>query len=122
MSLKYNNPVVTQSDFRQNLAELTKLAKKYSNNIVYIGLTPTDDKVTHPFDNENIFEFAQTKIYNKIIQLHCKNENLLFIQIIDKLTNLDLDDGVHPNSAGHSKIFNTIIPKINNLLLKDPKK
>src|SRR3989344_2128603 len=71
---KYNNPVVTQSDFRQNLAELTKLAKKYSNNIVYIGLTPTDDKVTHPFDNENIFEFAQTEIYNKIIQLHCKNE------------------------------------------------
>ena len=35
----------------------------------------------------------------------CAKNNLLFIEMQDLLKDEDLEDGLHPNSKGHEKMF-----------------
>lgn len=110
-------PVVPPEEFKTNLHQITQIAKKYTDKIIFVGLTPIDEKITHPFDTENTFLLDQTKKYDQMIKEHCSQNNLIFIDIINRLTLEDIDDGVHPNSAGHHKIFEAVKPIVEKLLL-----
>jgi len=46
-----------------------------------------------------------TIAYNDVIKTFCKQNNILFIDVIDVLTNKDLEDGIHPTAEGHEKIY-----------------
>lgn len=109
-------PVVPPAEFRHNLDQLTQIARHYTNQIVFVGLTPIDESITHPFDTENTFELAQTQSYNQMILDHCQRQSLTFINLIPILTLKDIDDGVHPNSGGHQKIFAAVQPVIEKML------
>lgn len=51
------------------------------------------------YDNTNI------ELYNSIIKRTSEKNNIPFLGILD-LTNVDeLEDGLHPNSKRHKKIF-----------------
>jgi lysophospholipase L1-like esterase len=103
--------------FKANLSKLTELAKKYTNQIVFVGLTPIDEQVTHPFDNENTFVAVETQKHNHAIKEHCLEHQLVFIDLSSHLTLADIDDGVHPNTVGHQKIFNAVKPIVEKLLV-----
>lgn len=109
-------PVVPPSEFKHNLARLTQIATHYTNQIVFVGLTPIDESITHPFDTENTFELTQTKNYNQLISNHCLQQNILFIDLMSRLTLEDIEDGVHPNTKGHQKIFAAVKPVIEKML------
>lgn len=103
-----NNPCISQEKFQNNLVELINQAKKFSNNIVFIGLTKVEEKKLMPipwtteekfYDNDNITR------YNSIIEKVSIEYNLLFLNLLDLLEIIDLDDGLHPNSKGHRKMF-----------------
>lgn len=96
--------------FRKNLRLLTEETKLFTDKIIFIGLTTVDETKTKPtswnkflfYDNENI------TIYNDAIKNFCLNKNIPFIKI-SALNNKDFEeDGLHPNSQGHEKIFNTV--------------
>lgn len=63
--------------------------------------TPLDDK-NNFYDNENI------EIYNNIIKEVSSQENLDFIDLKEVIKLEDLYDGLHPNTQGHKKIFDTV--------------
>ncbi len=109
--------LVPIEEFKKNLLDLTCLAKKYTNKIVFVGLTPIDEKVTHPFDNENTFISVETIKYNYAIQKHCSQHHLVFVDLASHLTIQDIDDGVHPNSAGHQKIFEVVKLVVEKMIL-----
>ncbi|MFQ6056666.1 MAG: SGNH/GDSL hydrolase family protein [Methanosarcinales archaeon] len=50
--------------------------------------------------------------YNEIIKSVCKENNVYFVEIFDQMMKLSykklLEDGLHPNSDGHQKIFEII--------------
>jgi len=103
-----NNSIINIDEFKNNLDELIQRAKKYTDNIVFVGIGKGSDVLTKPliasstgkcYDKENI------KTYDKIIKKICKKNNLLFIDINEKLLDSDFDDGLHPNIGGHIKIF-----------------
>ncbi|MBI2662850.1 SGNH/GDSL hydrolase family protein [Candidatus Woesearchaeota archaeon] len=46
--------------------------------------------------------------YNTIIQKFCREKSIPFLELKDILGIKDLDDGLHPNSQGHAKIFRKV--------------
>jgi lysophospholipase L1-like esterase len=53
------------------------------------------------YTNENI------KKYSEIMDEVCREENIPFLDV-GTLSNSEFDDGLHPNSEGHRKIFEKV--------------
>jgi len=93
--------------FNENLKQLVKIAKKYSSKIVFLGLTSVDEKKTNPIPWNKDISYKNDKIkrYNDAIKTICKENKVYFIEI----SKISLDeDGLHPSTKGHEKIFMTV--------------
>ena len=105
-----NNLNVPIEEFQSNLKKLIEKAKKFSNKIIFIGITKVDESKTMPvpwgdglfYDNEIALR------YDSIIKKICKENNILFIEMFDLLNEKDLEDGIHPTSKGHEKMFQRV--------------
>ena len=100
--------MVQPEKFKSNLEEIIKRAKKITNNIVFMDLKNCDESKTMPvscidiyYTNENI------RKYSEIMEDVCLKNNISFLNI-GLLDNKDFDDGLHPNSEGHRKIFEKV--------------
>ncbi|MGB2762075.1 MAG: GDSL-type esterase/lipase family protein [Minisyncoccales bacterium] len=107
--------MISKEKFEENIKKLINLAQKFSSNIVFIGLTPVEEiKVTPlPWSKTGkSYKNEYIKEYNKIIKSVCKENNVYFIEIFEQLTRIDyknlLEDGAHPNTQGHKKIFEIV--------------
>ncbi len=102
-------------EFEENIRKLIDIARKYTGNIVFIGpVGPRDESKTNPIawmpghaaSNKVIREF------NSIEKRVCKEKGVDFIDVFSKLEKLDykslLEDGIHPNTKGHKKLFSII--------------
>ena len=102
-----NYPNISLGKFQNNLLELINQAKSFSDKIVFVGLTKVDETKVMPipwakekfYDNENIAK------YNLTLEKAAREHGLPFINLLDLLNANDLDDGLHPNSDGHKKMF-----------------
>jgi lysophospholipase L1-like esterase len=113
-----DNPRMDAENFKSHLLDLVKNAEKFTDKIIFVGLTIVDKSKTMPiswdaikyYDNENISR------YNTAIKLFCEKRKIIFIDLTGLLNNSDLDDGLHPNSKGHQKIFEKIKPFLEKIL------
>lgn len=100
--------------FKDNVNKLIRLAEKFSSKIVFVGLTPVDESRTAPipWDVDKSYINENIEKYNKILKETCRNENIHFIEIFDNWMKFDykslLEDGAHPNSEGHKRLFETV--------------
>ena len=105
---------VSLETFRNNIITLINSAKKYTDNILFIGLTKVDEsKVTPlPWDKEK--SYLNTKIINfdKELKNICLENNVDYLYIYDLLEGDELFDGLHPNNVGHQKICDKVKTKI----------
>jgi lysophospholipase L1-like esterase len=111
---KENALLVAPKKVENNIQKIIDLAEKFSKKIVFVGLTPVDEGKTNPLPwapqfsvkNENI------KKYDEIIKKVCKKNKILFVELFDNWSKINynglLEDGQHPNSRGHEKIFETV--------------
>ena len=105
---------VSQEQFKENLKKLIHLTRKFSSNIIFIGLTPVDELKTTPISwNANkYYKNKYIQEYNQIIKQVCEENEIYFIEIFENWIKTDykklLEDGVHPNSEGHKKIFEIV--------------
>lgn len=111
---------VSLDDYKENIRRLSEIASKFSSKIIFIGLTPVDEKRTNPTAWAPIsYRNADIKKYNDSLRNFCKDNNIYFVEIIENLIKKDyikfLEDGAHPNSRGHEKIFEII----KNYLIKN---
>ncbi len=96
--------------FKDNLEKLVKQASKYSDKIIFIGLTTVNQPMVSPipwkpnifYNNQNILQ------YNEIIKDFCRAKNILFIDLYDKVATDKLVDGIHPDEQGHEIMFQLI--------------
>ncbi|MBT9164730.1 MAG: Arylesterase [candidate division WS2 bacterium] len=109
-----NNSITSAESFRNNISLLIENARKYTDHIIFIGLTPVDERKTAPLDN---VYFLNKKIgmYEKIIGEECKKRTISFLNIAEEWSRLNYlkmlsEDGIHPNEKGHQKIFEKIKP------------
>lgn len=107
-----NIPAVFLDKFKSNLQELFKQASIFTNEILFMGYNQVVESMTMPdiwveneyFDNKNVSK------YNQALKNFCDTNKLVFINISSILKSDDIlvEDGLHPNSQGHEKIFNTV--------------
>ncbi|WKZ26701.1 MAG: GDSL-type esterase/lipase family protein [Candidatus Paceibacterota bacterium] len=105
---------VSLDEFQQNLAKLFSIAKKFTSEVVFVGLTRVDESKTTPipwntdksYTNENIERL------DSAIEKFCKDNKLKFIPMESVVENDDLIDGLHPNTVGHTKMFERIKSEI----------
>lgn len=106
-----NNATTSPNEFKNNLSEIIKNARSLTSEIIFLGIAKGSDKDTMPFLNSTTgkcYDKENIRIYNDIIKKICEKERVLFINILDKMTDNDFYDGLHPNSAGHQKIFEIV--------------
>ncbi len=99
--------------YQENVERLIKLAKKYSEKIVFVGTLPVDNRVDpipwldgYSYKNEYVSE------YNEITKSACRINSIHFIEVYQDFINTDysklLEDGVHGNAEGHKVIFEAV--------------
>jgi len=107
--------VATLPEYYDNIKEIYNYAKSHTKNILFVGLTPVDDKRSQPVHwDENLnYNTAHTKQYNDALKQFCDNNKIMYVSLID-LKAYDFVDGVHPNEAVHEQIFLRVKDKIKN--------
>lgn len=99
--------LVPLDEFEKNIQKLIDGAKKISQTVIFLGAGIVDEKKTMPLawasdyfqENKNIL------LYNQKIKEIAEKNKVLYLDIFASLSEKDLEDGVHPNSGGHEKIF-----------------
>lgn len=102
-----NGPnTVSLEDFKKNLEEIIGRAKKITPNIIFFGLGKVAETKTNPVSWADIYYVnEEIKKYDAAIKEACEKNSILYLDIFDLLTDEELEDGLHPNAAGHQKIF-----------------
>ncbi len=97
--------------FEKNISKLIQIAKKYTPNIVVVGLTPVDESITNPFE-DTYFSNNQIKEYDGILKKSAQNNKIHYINLFNAILKLKykrlLVDGVHPNKKGYEAIYKII--------------
>lgn len=105
---------ISVEEFRENIKELVNQARKHTQDIIFIGLTPVDQRVnpmswkpTHAYLNEQVAK------YNRALQNVVKTQGVPFIELYSEMLMENymklLEDGLHPNTKGHEFIYNKVI-------------
>lgn len=109
-----NDYLVTFDQFQKNVKNIWEIAKKFTSKIIFVGLTTVDERKTTPisWDADKAYKNERIEIFNQFIQDFCHKNHLPFIEVNKVLGEQDLDDGLHPNTTGHQKIFEKVRPVV----------
>jgi lysophospholipase L1-like esterase/isopentenyldiphosphate isomerase len=114
-----NNPEVPISEYKSNMVELITKAKKFTDNILLIGLVKGSDKWTMPLVQSTTgktYTKARVKEYDDVLKTVAEENGVKYLELMSMLDDEDFDDGLHPNLTGHAKIFNRVKLVIDQLL------
>ena len=109
-----NNFSVLADKFQRNIKQCISFSGKISNKTVFIGLTPVDKSKTLPipWDADKSYENKYISNYNNIIKSICREKQIYFLDMFKEFKKTDykelLEDGLHPNSEGHQKMFEIV--------------
>ena len=109
-----NSLRVSPQEFQDNLQKLLNIAQTFSSKIVFVGLTPVDESKVDPLPwvTDESYKNEYIQKFNDILKSVCKENKVYFIEIFGKLIEAGyknlLEDGAHPNSNGHKKIFEIV--------------
>lgn len=108
-----NKNCVPLKNYEENLLKIIDKSKRYSADLIFVGLTPVDERVNPvPWEKEISFRIETVKKYDEALKNLCKENNIPFIDILSKFMETDcknlLADGLHPNTKGHEFIYNEV--------------
>jgi len=104
--------------FEKNIKELISKARKITDKILFVGLTPIDEAKTTPipWNTDKMYKNEYVEKYNNKIKEVCESEKIDFIDIFSEMVREDYEtmliDGLHPDSKGHEWMANKIIKEI----------
>ncbi len=105
------NTSVKEDNYRSNLNTLIAKAKRFTNDITFIGLVLGDDSILKPFPESSTgkcYDASVVKKYDVNISNIASTNGCRFISVLNKLDFNDFEDGLHPNDIGHKKMFEVI--------------
>ena len=117
--LEDGSPQVSLEQYKDNLEQIVKIAKKLGSGLVFVGSSCCDDSRTNPVVwGEHYYSNAAIKSYEEAMSEVATKTNTPFIPVLDNFkAELDkgrdlLPDGLHPNHEGHQVILNIVQPEI----------
>lgn len=96
--------------FRQNIWDIWEIARQYTKEVAFIGLTPVDEDRTNPlfWESDAVYKNEYIQKYNEVIAEFCRYRDVPFVDIFSQMKELNLhellEDGIHPNSQGYQVI------------------
>ena len=111
-----NSLRVSLDEFKNNLKKLHAITKKFTDKIVFVELASVDESKTNSWSIDTSYTNENIKYFNGAIKKFCEENDVKFISMDGIINIADLDDGLHPNTEGHKKIFDKIKLEIENLL------
>lgn len=98
------NTIIKPKQYEENLRKISEAIKKYTNEIIFIGLPKMNESIT--MDWKYIYSFCNNNLsqYDKVIKDFSEQNDFKYIPLFDLLENEDLNDGAHPNPNGYQKI------------------
>ena len=87
------------------------MARKFTQDIIFVGLVLGDDSILKPFPESSTgksYSQDQVDAYDKIIKEIAEKRGCKFIKLLNELSFDDFQDGLHPNEPGHKKMFEVI--------------
>ena len=113
-SLEKKENRVELGKFKENIKTLIEKARKFTNNIIFVGLTPVVESETKPDSVDPGMLNGEIEKYDNAVKEICQAENLKFVDIYGELSKLDYktfldEDGLHPNFKGHQWMAEKII-------------
>lgn len=107
-------PVTTPlPQFEKNIREIIKTGRQLTDLII-VSFSPKDEARTTPVSwGENYYFNADAVKYAQATKAICAAAKVQYIDIFNGWLKTDYmpllaDDGLHPNSAGHQKIFEAV--------------
>lgn len=106
-SAKGSYVYVPLTEFKDNLTKTIKIAKKFTNQIVLLGTKRVDEAKTCPVPWDKTVSYTNKSYeeYDEAIKKIAEKEKVNYLKMSDLLNKEDLEDGLHPNSKGHQKLF-----------------
>lgn len=111
--------------FAQNINKLIKIARKFTDKVIFVSLTPVDESRVDPIPwrLDRSYKNIHIEKYNKIIKDIFDRQNCHFVDVFTELKKQDLKtllrDGIHPDDHGHEMIFEILRDfLISNKLIK----
>jgi acyl-CoA thioesterase I len=99
---------VDPETFKKNLEEIIKRARAITDEIIFVSIHNSDESKTMPVYWGDVYYVNEAlQKYNAILKEVCEENNILFLDR-GLLEMNELEDGIHPNSAGHEKIFQKV--------------
>lgn len=109
------------AEFRRNIQEIIKRARRFSDKISFLEIGAVDEKITQPvpWNEKCYYNNSKIKIYNNTLNEIAEKNSVKIIPLFEEWQKIDykklLADGVHPNDDGHKYIFE----KVKDFLLKN---
>ena len=107
-----NSSKILIKQFQNNLKRFVNFAQGFSQKIIFVSLTSVDETKTIHWDIDKSYKNEYIQKYNDAIKQICAKNKIYFIEIFEDWIKMDykrlLEDGLHPNSEGHQKIFETV--------------
>jgi lysophospholipase L1-like esterase len=117
LSQDQDNTLVSLNGFESNLKKIMEIAA--SGKIIFVGLSHVDEKLVSPltgsttgkcYSNKTIERFDQ-----EIKHITTRTDNV-FVSLLEHVQLHHLDDGLHPNAAGHEIITTEVVRALKRLV------
>lgn len=113
--LNDNSTWSTPEQYQQNLKQIFAIAKKYTPQVTFLGLTPCDESKTKPMawsDIQESYSNERLKLFNDAAKAVCTELEIKFIELFEIFPKEFIYDGIHPNSQGHQFIAEQVLQNL----------
>ncbi len=111
-----SNELYTINDFEDNLKKLINVSKKLTDNVFFMWITKVNQDLVSPLLNSKrgiSYNNSRIKLFNNVIKNNVLSNWFKYIEMFDLLDYTDLFDWLHPNTTGHTKIYNKVKYELN---------
>lgn len=107
------NLKVPPEQFRENLAKLIGMARKRVEKVLILTPAPADESKTMPVPWAPTIYYTEENIqkYAEIVREVCREKEVPLVDInrmFGKASDEFFHDGLHPNAAGHKRMFEAV--------------
>ncbi len=113
-----NRHEVDVETFTQNIWDMWEIARQYTLDVAFIGLTPVDEARTNPlfWEPAAVYKNEYIDSYNSTLRDFCQSRDIPFLDIFERMKDLDIpklmEDGIHPNGNGYQVLEEIIRSEI----------
>ncbi|CAN5410999.1 SGNH/GDSL hydrolase family protein [soil metagenome] len=125
-SLLINNRVFKDEyKFQEQYEKLVDIVTQISDKCMFIGLSAVDEKLVNPYGSSSTgkqYLNNRINLFEDCIKQACEIKHVPFVPVHDMFIgqlgekHALLADGLHPDEAGHSLLYEIILPELEALV------